>query len=149
MTESATPPRTGGVRFLAGLLLFQAVGAIGGGIMLILDPMAEFSQLPVEDLEGSPFDSFLIPGVILLTVLGLFPVATSMGVWFGKTWAWWAAGMIGCGLVIWILAESAIIDFSWLQALYLVIGLFIILAALPRSVRRYCGVGPARGESSS
>ena len=140
MSQSPPPPRTAAVWLLLALLLIQALGAIGGGIMLIADPHGEFSKLPVEDLAGSPFDSFLVPGMILLSVLGVFPLLAAIGLWLRKTWAWWAAGMVGCGLVIWIAVQATIIDFSWLQAAYFVMGVLIVLAALPPSVRRYCDV---------
>jgi hypothetical protein len=134
------PPRTAAVRALFGLLLLQAVAGLSGGIMLIADPRGEFSKLRVEDLAGSPFDTFRFPGVILLAVLGLFPLAAAVGVRYGRRWAWWSAGMVGVGLVIWIVVEAQYIAFSWLQPAMALLGALIIVACLPHSVRRYCGV---------
>jgi hypothetical protein len=135
-----SPPRTAAVKTLFGLLLFQALAGLSGGVMLVADPRGEFSKLRVEDLAGSPFDTFTIPGVILLVVLGFFPLAAAIGVRRGRRWAWWSAGMVGVGLVIWIAVEVQYIQFSWLQAFIAVLGVAIILACLPGSVRRYCAV---------
>ena len=92
-------------------------------------------------LEGSPFDSYLIPGLVLLLVLGVTPLAAAIGLRRRRTWAWWPAGVVGCGLVIWIAVEMTIITFGWLQPAYAGLGLAIIVACLPPSVRRYGGVG--------
>jgi len=140
VSTTSDRPRTFAVWTLFVLLIVQAVGAIGGGIALVAGPNGEITHMPLSDLEGSPFDSFLIPGIILLFGLGLLPLAAAIGVWRQRTWAWWAAGVVGCGLVIWIAVQTTIIDFSWLQVAYLVMGLLIIAACLPRSVRRWCGV---------
>lgn len=141
MTTDQTRARTPAVWLLVVLLLVQAVGAIAGGIALVAGPHGEIMKMPVSDLEGSPFDSFLVPGLILLVVLGLVPLAAAVGLWRRTPWAWWTAGMVGCGLVIWIVVQMTIIDFSWLQVAYLAMGLAIVAACLPRSVRRYAGVG--------
>ena len=66
--------------FVYFLLLFLAVNAIGGSYFLISDPSGKSIQIPIELLEGTPFDNYLIPGVILLFSIG-FPsimVAVSM-----------------------------------------------------------------------
>ena len=140
MDTPESQPRTAAVKTLFGLLLFQALAGLSGGIMLVADPRGEFSGLRVEDLSGSPFGTFTIPGIILLLVLGFFPLAAAFGVWRGRPWAWWSAGMVGVGLLVWIAVEVQYIAFSWLQVFIAVLGLAIILACLPRSVRTHCGV---------
>ena len=140
MDTPESQPRTAAVKALFGLLLFQALSGLSGGIMLVADPRGEFSGLRVEDLAGSPFETFTIPGIILLLVLGFFPLAAAFGVWRGRPWAWWSAGMVGVGLLVWIAVEVQYIAFSWLQVFIAVLGLAIILACLPRSVRTHCGV---------
>ena len=49
------------------------IGALAGGFVLIVAPRGEILPLPVSALEGSPFDTYLWPGVFLFTVLGLGP----------------------------------------------------------------------------
>jgi hypothetical protein len=140
MATAFAAPRTFAVWILIVILVVQAIGAIGGGAVLVISPDGELMRMPLSQLEGSPFDSFLIPGLILLVVLGIAPLVAAIGVWRRQTWAWWLAGIVGCGLMIWIAVELTIIEFDWLQPAYFGMGLAIVLACLPRSVRRYCGV---------
>ena len=58
---------------LAGLMLFQALSGLFGGGALILDPTGHSLQIPLSLLEGSPFSNYLLPGIILFVVLGIFP----------------------------------------------------------------------------
>ena len=141
MSDTSAAPRTPAVWVLLALLVVQAVGAIGGGGVLVISPDGDLMQMPVSQLEGSPFDSFLVPGLILLVVLGILPLVAVIGLWSRRTWAWWLAGVLGCGLLIWIVVEMSIIEYDWLQPAYFGMGLAIVLACLPRSVRRYARVG--------
>ncbi|MEO2257512.1 hypothetical protein ABGV43_11500 [Paenibacillus amylolyticus] len=50
------------------------IGAIVGGVILIIDPSGSMVNLPASLLENSPFASFLFPGIILLLVLGAMPI---------------------------------------------------------------------------
>ena len=58
------------------MLLFNGVGAIYGGTSLILDPTGRMIQLPASYLDHTPFRNYLIPGIILLSVNGLFSFIT-------------------------------------------------------------------------
>ena len=49
------------------VLGFLAIGAIGGGIVLIISPFGELLGLPLSEFRNIPFNSFLIPGIILCT----------------------------------------------------------------------------------
>jgi len=140
VTDPAVP-RTFAVWVLLFLLVFQAVGAIGGGGALVISPDGAILRMPASQLEGSPFASFLAPGLVLLIVLGIAPLVAAIGLWLRSPWAWWLAGVVGCALLIWIGVQTAIVDNNWLQPTYLGMGLAIVLACLPRSVRRYAGVG--------
>ena len=56
------------------LLAFLGVSAIGGGGALIISPSGKLlGGLPLSILKNSPFADFLIPGIILFVVLGIFP----------------------------------------------------------------------------
>jgi hypothetical protein len=60
------------LRLFAIILLFiNGIAALVGGARLIGDPSGEAMGWTTEMLEHSPFDDYLIPGVILFTVNGL------------------------------------------------------------------------------
>lgn len=54
------------------VLFFNALGALFGGGAMVYDPTGEFLGLPIDFLDKAPFNDFLIPGIILLTINGLF-----------------------------------------------------------------------------
>ena len=60
-----------------GLEIFLGVGAIGGGAALMLGPRGEIIPLPISALAGTPFGSYLVPGLILFTVLGVGPLGAA------------------------------------------------------------------------
>ncbi len=47
------------------LLLFIGLSAIGGGGMLIYDRTGNFMKFPLDLLDQTPFNNYLIPGIIL------------------------------------------------------------------------------------
>ncbi len=57
-----------------GVLTFLSLGAIGGGIVLMISPTGELIGLPFSEFKNIPFSSFLIPGIILFIVLGILPL---------------------------------------------------------------------------
>jgi uncharacterized membrane protein YeiH len=62
----------GGLLFVAGL---GALTAIGGGIALATG----VDKLPAEWLKGTPFRSYLYPGIILTVVVGGSAAAATLG----------------------------------------------------------------------
>jgi hypothetical protein len=101
------------------------VGALGGGAALILGPRGEILPLPMSALQGSPFNSYRIPGLILFSVLGLGPLGAAFLVWRRHELAPIAAFIAGAALLIWVAVQIAIIGYSNeppLQPLYLVLG---------------------------
>jgi hypothetical protein len=139
--QSARPQRRPvAVWSLLVLLLLQGIGGVAGGLALSVKPDGSVMQMPVSYLDGSPFSDYLAPGLILLLVLGVLPLAAAAGLWLGRRWAWYAAVAVGGGLMIWILVEITIIPFTWLQPAFGIVGVLIFVVALLRPVRRYCGV---------
>lgn len=53
------------------LLLINGVGACYGGWQLFTDPTGKSMQLTIEWLQFSPFNDYLIPGIILFVANGL------------------------------------------------------------------------------
>jgi len=63
------------------LEVLLGVGAVGGGVALMLGPRGEIMPLPLSALKGSPFDTYFVPGLILFGVLGLGSLAAALLVW--------------------------------------------------------------------
>jgi uncharacterized protein YbjT (DUF2867 family) len=115
------------------LEVFLSLGAIGGGLALMLGPRGEIIPLPVAALKGSPFDSFFVPGLILSSVLGLGPLAAALLAWLRHPLAPLAALTVGGALLIWLAVEIAIIGYSNdppLQPFYLLLGAIITVVGL-------------------
>ena len=58
------------------LLLFNGIGAFYGGFQFITDPSGSKLQMSLSFLEHSPFSNYLIPGIILIVVNGIFSLVT-------------------------------------------------------------------------
>jgi hypothetical protein len=53
------------------LLVLLGISAIFGGGAFIIDPSGELIQMPISHLQHSPFNNFLIPGLILFLFNGV------------------------------------------------------------------------------
>lgn len=53
-------------------LCVNGIGAVFGGLQLIIDPSGSGLQMPMYFLEHSPFKNYLIPGIILFIFNGVF-----------------------------------------------------------------------------
>jgi peptidoglycan/LPS O-acetylase OafA/YrhL len=115
------------------LEIVLSVGALGGGLTLIVGPRGEIMPLPVSALAGSPFDTYLVPGIVLFTVLGIGPLLAAALVHRRHPLAPFAALAVGVALLIWVAVEIAIIGYSNeppLQAIYLLLGAAITVVAI-------------------
>lgn len=131
--NSAVRPLSRFAKASIGLEVLLSVGALGGGLVLIVAPRGEIMPLPVSALAGSPFDTYLGPGLILFTVLGLGPLVAAGLALRRHRLAPFAAVAVGAALLIWVAVEIAIIGYSTeppLQAIYLVLGVTISVVAL-------------------
>ena len=120
------------------LMLFQGISGLIGGVALVIDPSGELLQMPLSMLEGSPFDTFLIPGIILLTILGIFPMCVVYGLWVRLNWAWMGSLLVSAALIIWIGVEIWMVGYHTeppLQLIYGLLGLILLVLVLMPSVR--------------
>lgn len=134
------------------LHIFLGIGAVGGGLVLILDPSGGIIKMPLSILEHSPFPNFLIPGIILFCFLGIAPLILASGLF--KKWAWpladtlnlfkplhWALAFslyIGFALIIWITVEAYILNaFTLLHVIYIALGLAIQFFTMLPSVQNF------------
>ncbi|MEA2576704.1 MAG: hypothetical protein QOD78_292 [Chloroflexota bacterium] len=110
-----------------------SIGALGGGLILMLAPRGEILPLPLSALAGSPFDTYFVPGMILFGVLGFGPLVGARLAWMRHPLAPVAAFIVGAGLLVWVAVEVAIIGYSNeppLQAIYGILGAVILLVAI-------------------
>jgi hypothetical protein len=126
------------------LTAIQAIGAIGGGIGLVQDPVDNIG-MSVSLLKGTPFKDYLIPGLILLIVVGLFALLVLAGLLRRWKPAWWLSLASGGGLVIWIIVEVALLGYLpgsgiVLQTVFGLLGVAIVVLDLLRPTRRYFGI---------
>ena len=118
-------------RSTVGLLVALGLMAIAGGAALVSRPAGSVMQMPLSWLAGSPFSDFLVPGLILGGLFGLGSlVVAGLGL---RSWriAPFLAFAIGCGQMIWIVVELAIIKgVSILHPICFGIGLGIAVASV-------------------
>jgi hypothetical protein len=118
-------------RGLVAVSLFQAVSAVGGGAGMVL---ADGLSMPKSLLADSPFSSFLLPGFILLVVVGGTQSIATLLLFTKRPSALVSSAVAGFGMLIWIIAEIAMIhSLTWAQLIYVVSGflqLVFVLALL-------------------
>ena len=132
------------------MLAFLGLGAIGGGAVLIISPSGALFGMPLSMLENSPFNSFLVPGIILFTVLGLAPCflifalikktdskfAEKFNFFNDMHWSWTYSVYVGFALIIWIQMETFYLQsVQWLHMAYMLLAVSIIFAALLPQVK--------------
>jgi len=134
----AIPPLTGLAKAAISLEVLLSIGALGGGAALVLGPRGEILPLPLSALQGSPFESYLVPGLILFFILGLGPLGAAFLVWRRDERAPLGAFIAGAALLVWVAVQIAIIGYSNeppLQPLYLLLGAALTAVGLSWLVR--------------
>ena len=113
------------------LLAFNGIGAVYGGIMLIADPEGWKLGLPKSILQHSPFDDFLIPGIILFLVLGLGSlIVCALVILKVKKNPSWVI-LMGFVLSVWISVQMLMLrDVNFLHVIYGMIGLTLMIMGI-------------------
>jgi len=96
-------------RFLFGLHVFIGAGAMLGGLAAVLDPSSPLG-MPADSLKRSPFKDFLIPGLILLVVLGLGNLASAAVFLMKKRWRGYYSLVAGGILMVWIIVQCLMLQ---------------------------------------
>jgi hypothetical protein len=137
-----TKPLRGALIFVDG---FAAVSALFGGLELETGWPFRF---PTSMLHGTPFSDYVVPGLVLgILVGGSATIATAATILTRSAGAYWSfiAGGIMAG---WIVGEVFLLDVIastdqggsqglWLQAFYFMIGVVMMLLALPLAPDRW------------
>jgi hypothetical protein len=108
-------------RILLALFIFNGLGAVAGGIAEMRD------ALPFPDvwLQGTPFHSYFLPGLILCVVVGGSHLAAAFTILWRHSVAKTASVLAGLVLTGWMIGELALIGFRapiqvWFLALALI-----------------------------
>jgi hypothetical protein len=111
---------------LVASVLFLALGGLYGGLSMLRDPSGVSLGLDGV-LPRLPFDTYVLPGLFLVVVMGLLPLALAYGLlarptwrWAvaiarltGHHWAWTGAFVLGAVLVLWLAVQAWMIGFAW------------------------------------
>jgi len=110
--------------------IFQTLiglSAVAGGVGLVMDPTGASLGMSSDWLQGSPFPSFLIPGLFLLGVNGVGTLVGAVLSFRGHRYAGEVAALLGLVMMGWITIQVIVITsaagLSWLQPFYVVVGL--------------------------
>ncbi len=88
-------------------------------------------QMPLRLLDGSPFPDYFVPGLILGGLFGVGSFVVVVLGWRNLRIAPFLAFAIGCGQMIWIVVELAIIkELSILHPICFGMGLVIAVASV-------------------
>ncbi len=139
------------IYILCFLLLFLSLGAIYGGGSLILSPDGSLLHMDSEWLDLIPFPSFLIPGIVLFTLLGIFPMVAIFGLLFQnrnrglnflnmyseKYWGWTFTLYSGLICIVWIIIQQLMAEYFILQSIIAAVGILIVIFSLMPRVQRF------------
>jgi hypothetical protein len=140
------------VWLLIVLLILLGVGAVPSGVAFMLAPDGSLIQMPLSNLQNTPFPNFFIPGLLLFTLLGVYPLVVAYSLWKLPAWRWpdilnpfkhlhwsWAATLVaGIIVIIWITVQVTAMTVGFLHVLYYGWGTLIVAVALLPGVRVYC-----------
>lgn len=139
-------------KLLIILHIFLGIGAVFGGGTLTIAPDGKLLGMPISILDQSPFTNFLIPGIILLLILGVIPlivafnlinqksskIGDALNFSKGTHWSWSFSIYIGFILIIWLSIQMYMIhDVSVVHLIYLALGLLIQAITILPSVQCY------------
>jgi hypothetical protein len=134
------------------LLFVQGVSAIYGGVSLVVDPSGALLKMEADMLANTPFNSYLLPGLILGLLLGLVPLmliwpllarphwkwARKLNIYNRQYWAWTYSLYLGFAVIIWIDVQIFLIGYSqFIQTFIAGLGVLILIFTLWPSVVKY------------
>jgi hypothetical protein len=110
------------------LLLIVAANALVAGYLFIVDPSGVKLNIPLSTLSHSPFNNFLIPGIILFTMNGVLnlvaAVATILKLKIHPSLVVWQ----GIILIGWVVIQIIFLqNFNFLHLIMILIGLTLFV----------------------
>lgn len=122
----------GFARLALGLEVFLGVGALFGGGQFIIAPDGHLLGMTVKSLAATPFHSFLVPGILLFTFVGIGPFVAAALTARREATAPFAAIAVGLTLLGWVTVEMVMLAgvVSLLWAFYVSLGTAIAALGL-------------------
>lgn len=118
-------------KILQGIHRFLGVSAIVSGILFLLDPLGGLLAIPIEELEGTPFTDYRIPGLLLFVLIGL---GNSIAFYVNRRQRGlvpYSAIFSGGVLMVWIVVQVLMIGLTFfLQPLFFSLGLFMVIVGI-------------------
>jgi hypothetical protein len=133
-------------------MAFLSLNGLGGGIVFMIKPDGSMMGMNLDWLAKTPFQSFLIPGICLFLMNGIFPLIALVGligrkenrvfnkanVFRDKHWSWTFTLYSGVITITWIIIQQLITNYFILQPIISALGLIIIVFSLmPRILKRF------------
>ena len=131
------------------LLLLNGIGAFYGGLQLIADPSGAKLQLPLSYLDHSPFYDYLIPGIVLIVVNGVFSFVTLGTLLFKHVHSHWFLIIQGLLLTGWIVFQILFLRMFYppLHATFLSLGIVLLVCGFIQ--KKYSGIDANKPFKSS
>jgi hypothetical protein len=115
------------------LLAFVGISALPSGIALLVDPSGRLLRMSTDLLANSPFKDFVVPGAVLMCVLGVGSFIVLSILVTRKRPAPELDLIAGTILMVWILFEMAFIErLHIFQFLYLTIALILVFLGMKK-----------------
>lgn len=119
-------------RLLIALHLFVGIGALFGGVAAIMNPHNPLG-MSAGYLKNGPFKDYLIPGIILFTIIGLGNLFSALMFYYKSNFQGYISSVFSWALAIWIVVQCIVLGaVAFPHVLFFSIG--IIQAALSASI---------------
>jgi hypothetical protein len=113
-----------------------AVRATIGGFALLMVPSGEIVGLSPAPLDGTPFENFLVPGLILFGAFGLVPAVVCYGLYTRRRWGWITSVGVAVAMLVWVFVEVVVgFDRPTIYLNLATAGVIVVIAVHP-AVRR-------------
>lgn len=132
------------------VMALLSINGIAGGVLLMAKPDGSLIGMKIEWLSRTPFQNFLIPGILLFLLNGLFPLVSLAGlitkkgsrlfdrlnIYSDKHWSWTFTVYSGIITISWIIIQQLITEYFFLQPVIAAAGLINLVLALTPGIQR-------------
>ena len=110
------------------LLVITGITAIYGGLRLMIDPTGEGIGFSLSRLKFLPFKNYLVPGLLLFTVIGVGSLAIAQMLFRRKKRSPVLLILQGFVLVTWVVVQALTVPSSYLQYIFGAIGAAFVIS---------------------